>query len=67
MSHRIRPPKGRPSFIERLAQQAKEIQDRAQKLRPGRERDALLKQARQLETASHLNEWLSSPGLQPPK
>jgi hypothetical protein len=67
MSHRTRPPKDRPSFVERLTEQAKEIQDRAQKLRPGPERDALLKQARQLETASHMNEWLSSPGLQPPK
>ena len=29
--------------------------------------DALLKQARQLDTAIHLNEWASSPGLRPPK
>ena len=32
----------------------------------GPERDALIKKIRQIETASHINEWLSSPGLQPP-
>lgn len=40
--------------------------DEAQTLPPGKERDALLKKARQLDTASHINEWLSSPGLRPP-
>ena len=32
----------------------------------GPERAALEKKMRQLETASHMNEWLTSPGLQPP-
>jgi len=27
----------------------------------------LLRMARQLQTASQINEWLSSPALQPPK
>lgn len=40
--------------------------DEAQRLPPGNDRDALLKKARQLDTASHINEWLSSPGLKPP-
>ncbi|WP_082077133.1 hypothetical protein [Bradyrhizobium sp. LTSPM299] len=31
------------------------------------EKAALLKKIRQIETASHMNEWLSSPGLQSPK
>ena len=39
----------------------------AAKLPHGKQRDALLRRARQLETASHINEWLSSPGLKPPK
>jgi hypothetical protein len=39
----------------------------AQKLPYGKERDALVRKARQLETAAHINEWLSSPGLLPPK
>jgi hypothetical protein len=30
-------------------------------------RDALLRKARQLETASQINQWLSSPELKPPE
>jgi hypothetical protein len=26
-----------------------------------------LRKARQAETAAHINDWLTSPGLQPPK
>lgn len=40
--------------------------DEAKTMRPGPDRDALLKKARQLETASHINEWMSSPGLRAP-
>lgn len=40
--------------------------DEARKLPPCPERDALLKKARQLETAAHINEWVLSPGLRPP-
>lgn len=40
--------------------------DEAGKLPPGKDRDALLKKARQLDTASHINEWLSSSGLRTP-
>jgi hypothetical protein len=39
----------------------------AQKLPFGREREALIRKARQLEIASQVNLWLSSPGLMPPK
>jgi hypothetical protein len=39
----------------------------AEKLPQGKEREALVRKARQLHTASQINEWLSSPGLQPPK
>jgi len=46
---------------------ADEARAKAATLPPGPERDALLKQARQLDTAIHLNEWASSPGLRPPK
>jgi hypothetical protein len=38
----------------------------AQELPYGKEREALTRKARQLETASHINEWLTSPGLQSP-
>jgi hypothetical protein len=36
------------------------------KLKPGPQREALLEKIRQLETASHMSEWLSSPGLRSP-
>lgn len=55
------------SFQERLRAFAEDARDQATGMRPGAERDELLRKARQAETASHLNEWASSPGLQPPK
>jgi hypothetical protein len=39
----------------------------AERLPYGKERDALMKKARQLQTASQINQWLSSPALKPPK
>jgi hypothetical protein len=38
----------------------------AEKLPHGKEREALLRKARQLETASQIDQWISSPALQPP-
>jgi len=35
--------------------------------RKGPKQDELLNKIRQLETAARINEWLSSPRLQPPK
>jgi hypothetical protein len=35
-------------------------------LKPGPQMDALRKKIRQLNTASHMSEWLTSPGLQTP-
>ena len=55
------------SFEERLAQEAQRLRERAKFLPPGIERDELIRKARQAETASRVNEWLTSPGLQPPK
>jgi hypothetical protein len=34
---------------------------------PGPQRDLLERRLRQLETASHIDEWLTSSGLQPPE
>jgi hypothetical protein len=51
---------------DRLAQAAAD-REKALSLPQGKERDELLRRARRAETASHLTEWLSSPGLQPPK
>ena len=55
------------TFEERLAEEAQRLRDQAKKLQHGKERDELLRKARQAETASHLSEWLASPGLQPPE
>jgi hypothetical protein len=54
-------------FQDRLAAWAKEVREQAKTLPPGPEREALLKKASQADTASHLQDWASSAGLQPPK
>jgi len=55
------------SFEVRILQAAKDLEEMAWRLPPGPERDAMLRRARQMDVANHMNEWLSSPGLQPPK
>nr|WP_300164811.1 hypothetical protein [Bradyrhizobium sp.] len=54
------------SLEERLRRQAHSDRKRAQTLPAGAERDELLRRARRAETASHLSDWLSSPGLRSP-
>ena len=54
------------SLEERLSEEAKRLRAEAKLLPPGPERDALIRKARQAETGSHMSEWLTSPGLQPP-
>jgi hypothetical protein len=48
-------------------QQSEDAKVEAEKLPYGKERDALIRKARQLQTASQINQWLSSTGLMPPK
>jgi hypothetical protein len=55
------------SLKDRLASFAEELKATALQAQPGPERDALLKRARQADTASHIDEWANSTGLQPPK
>jgi hypothetical protein len=52
---------------EKWHQQSEAAKSEAQKLPHGKERDALIRKARQLETASQINQWLSSPELRPPE
>ncbi len=47
--------------------EAMRIKEEANELPPGPLRDARIRSARQAVTASHVNEWLSSPGLQAPQ
>jgi hypothetical protein len=56
------------TFEERLAEEAIKFKAAAEKQPPGsKAQELLLRRARQAETASHINEWLNSPRLQPPK
>ena len=52
---------------DQIAAEKARIEAQVAKLPPGPQKDGLLKKLRQLETASHINDWLSSPGLQPPR
>lgn len=55
------------TFAERLALEAHRLKEQAKTLPYGRQRDEILRKARQIETASRINEWVSSPGLRPPR
>ena len=57
----------RPVFAERVSEASKDLEDQARGVPAGPERDALLRKARRMDVAEHIDEWLSSPGLQPPK
>jgi hypothetical protein len=54
------------TFEENIEAQKAKLEAQLSGLKPGPQMDALRKKIRQLETASHMNEWLSSPGLQTP-
>jgi hypothetical protein len=65
MQQRRRP---RPhSFEGRIENEKKRLQEQADLLPHGPLKRELLRKIRQLDTASQLNDWLSSPGLQSPK
>jgi hypothetical protein len=55
------------SFSDRLKIFADELKAKADQLRPGPEQADLIRRARRADTASHIDEWANSPGLQPPK
>ena len=55
------------TFEDRLAAQKARLEAQVAKLRPGPDKDRLLEKIGQLETAAHINAWLLSPELQPPK
>ena len=54
------------TFEQKWHEQSEAAKQEAAKLPHGRLKDQLLLEARQLQTASQINQWLSSPGLQPP-
>ncbi|MGY4501079.1 hypothetical protein ACVWYH_005010 [Bradyrhizobium sp. GM24.11] len=67
MSQRRRRVKHNRSLEERLGEQATQLKEQAAQLPAGAERERLLRKARLAETGAHLSDWLTSPGLQPPK
>src|SRR5438445_7862969 len=52
---------------EHLEEQIKRLRKEAQGTPPGVEREKLIRQARKAEAVARIQEWLSSPGLQPSK
>ena len=55
------------TFQERLAEEALRFREAANDFPPGsHDQQVLLRRAQQAEIASHIDDWLSSPGLQPP-
>jgi hypothetical protein len=54
------------SLKDRLGLFAKEARSSADRLPPGPAKDEFLRKARQADTATHLDEWINSPGWQPP-
>jgi hypothetical protein len=55
------------SLQERLTAFAEDARNKASVLSAGMERDELLKKARVADTASQINDWSNSSGLQAPK
>ena len=55
------------SFIARIADEKKKLEAEIAAAEPGLARDDLEKKLRQLDVASHLNDWLASPGLKSPR
>ena len=54
-------------FEQNPSAQAERLRKEARGTPPGVRRDQLLRRARQIETAFHVQERLDSPGLQSPK
>ena len=54
------------TFEQRLANEAERIKTEAKELPQGKEREDMMRKARQAETACQISAWLFSPGLQKP-
>ena len=55
------------SLKERLESFALGMRKKASQLPPGPEQEDVLRRANQADVAIQLEDWVSSPGLQPPK
>jgi hypothetical protein len=54
------------TFPDWLTKEIERLRLEAEASPPGPQRDGLLRKARQTGTALRVNEWISSPGLEPP-
>ena len=52
---------------EHVLAEAARLKEQAKMARAGKDRELLLRKARQAETASHINEWVNLQGLKAPK
>jgi hypothetical protein len=57
------------TFEEKIEAEKAKLEAQAVKLKPGPQQEALLGKIKEeeLDTATPMYDWLSSPGLQPPK
>jgi hypothetical protein len=63
--HRI--PSKPHSFLGRIALEKQRLEAEIARAEPGPALNALKQKLRQLDVAAHVDEWLSSPGLQSPR
>lgn len=54
------------TFDGNIAAEKARCEEQLANTTPGPERDALVKKIRQLDTASHMSDWLKSAELRPP-
>ena len=55
------------TFSERLAGRATRLKQRLTEALPQKEREVISRTLTQIETAAHVDGWIRSAGLQPPK
>jgi hypothetical protein len=55
------------TFESQIAAEKKRLEEQIAGTSHGPQRDALVKKIRQLDTTSHMNDWLTSPELRPPE
>ena len=55
------------TFEDQVAAEKKRLEEQAALLPHGPTKDALLRKIRQLDTATHMHDWLKSPELRPPE
>ena len=59
--------KHKATFEQRLAAEAQRLKAQARAMAAGKDRETVLRKARQTEAASRISDWLRSPGLHSPK